>query len=197
MSRAALSRATADAPVPLSLSALRKRFSARASDQTRDRVSGLLPEIQRRKVLSPRAAAVGRGPVLNLFLARVTLLCFLSAQFRLDEKIDCAVHDCLDVACLGAGPVVLHHLVRLKNIRPNLAAPGHVAFLAVLPIDLGALLVLLDFVEFRLQHFDRQLAVAPLAALGLARDHNSRRDRKTTRLNSSHTVISYAVFCLK
>src|SRR5215204_4442019 len=29
------------------------------------------------------------------------------------------------------------------------------------------------------------------------RDHARRRDRKSTRLNSSHTVISYAVFCLK
>src|SRR5438132_11199474 len=29
-------------------------------------------------------------------------------------------------------------------------------------------------------------------------DHEDReRDRKSTRLNSSHTVISYAVFCLK
>src|SRR5260221_9387249 len=30
-------------------------------------------------------------------------------------------------------------------------------------------------------------------------NHHSRiqRDRKSTRLNSSHTVISYAVFCLK
>src|SRR5947207_5612273 len=28
-------------------------------------------------------------------------------------------------------------------------------------------------------------------------DFNSTRDRKSTRLNSSHTVISYAVFCLK
>src|SRR5438132_8442954 len=27
--------------------------------------------------------------------------------------------------------------------------------------------------------------------------HRARRDRKSTRLNSSHTVISYAVFCLK
>src|SRR2546426_12179752 len=27
--------------------------------------------------------------------------------------------------------------------------------------------------------------------------HTSRRDRKSTRLNSSHLVISYAVFCLK
>src|SRR5476649_2070726 len=36
----------------------------------------------------------------------------------------------------------------------------------------------------------------------LGRDHQSKtrsaaRDRKSTRLNSSHTVISYAVFCLK
>src|SRR5436190_18330842 len=28
-------------------------------------------------------------------------------------------------------------------------------------------------------------------------DGVARRDRKSTRLNSSHTVISYAVFCLK
>src|SRR5947207_6437123 len=27
--------------------------------------------------------------------------------------------------------------------------------------------------------------------------HRGNRDRKSTRLNSSHTVISYAVFCLK
>src|SRR5947207_12481871 len=27
--------------------------------------------------------------------------------------------------------------------------------------------------------------------------HEGRLDRKSTRLNSSHTVISYAVFCLK
>src|SRR5205807_10537813 len=37
---------------------------------------------------------------------------------------------------------------------------------------------------------DRQ----PPAVAGLGRD---RRDRKSTRLNSSHLVISYAVFCLK
>src|SRR5438132_4676387 len=28
-------------------------------------------------------------------------------------------------------------------------------------------------------------------------EHGELRDRKSTRLNSSHTVISYAVFCLK
>src|SRR5256885_5596678 len=30
-----------------------------------------------------------------------------------------------------------------------------------------------------------------------ARDRSGRSDRKSTRLNSSHLVISYAVFCLK
>src|SRR2546426_8027415 len=37
---------------------------------------------------------------------------------------------------------------------------------------------------------------AQLVRAGRAR-RGSRRDRKSTRLNSSHLVISYAVFCLK
>src|SRR5438034_3323018 len=32
---------------------------------------------------------------------------------------------------------------------------------------------------------------------GIERVRTTRQDRKSTRLNSSHTVISYAVFCLK
>src|SRR5260221_13404697 len=32
---------------------------------------------------------------------------------------------------------------------------------------------------------------------GLVKTHKRTLDRKSTRLNSSHTVISYAVFCLK
>src|SRR2546422_2086012 len=43
-------------------------------------------------------------------------------------------------------------------------------------------------------------AVAWAAALAVARRHrreNERIDRKSTRLNSSHGYISYAVFCLK
>src|SRR5438034_7789976 len=32
---------------------------------------------------------------------------------------------------------------------------------------------------------------------GLTHAQHAREDRKSTRLNSSHTVISYAVFCLK
>src|SRR5439155_2289812 len=41
--------------------------------------------------------------------------------------------------------------------------------------------------------------IVDLAGLCLAPglDRRSRRDRKSTRLNSSHVAISYAVFCLK
>src|SRR5438034_11542095 len=50
----------------------------------------------------------------------------------------------------------------------------------------------------RLGHLDHRAPVRvvdPRSYPGpLARD---RQDRKSTRLNSSHTVISYAVFCLK
>src|SRR2546426_1969128 len=38
---------------------------------------------------------------------------------------------------------------------------------------------------------------APAAAPSLRRPRARARDRKSTRLNSSHLVISYAVFCLK
>src|SRR3712207_8016623 len=36
-----------------------------------------------------------------------------------------------------------------------------------------------------------------VAVLGLRREHVVAVDRKSTRLNSSHANISYAVFCLK
>src|SRR5579875_4149101 len=38
---------------------------------------------------------------------------------------------------------------------------------------------------------------APSVRWHIWRDIIESRDRKSTRLNSSHTVISYAVFCLK
>src|SRR5256885_10955941 len=44
-----------------------------------------------------------------------------------------------------------------------------------------------------LQH---RVALGPLAH-ALAARHGHGVDRKSTRLNSSHLVISYAVFCLK
>src|SRR5256885_2624040 len=40
-------------------------------------------------------------------------------------------------------------------------------------------------------------APAPRVTFGGTRRSHGRGDRKSTRLNSSHLVISYAVFCLK
>src|SRR5437868_9089589 len=54
--------------------------------------------------------------------------------------------------------------------------------------ELGALLLDLDFVGDR----PRQLTLG-----ALYRDRLTVEDRKSTRLNSSHVSISYAVFCLK
>src|SRR5688500_19453910 len=55
-----------------------------------------------------------------------------------------------------------------------------------------------------LRHRDARLRGEALQRLGLARPVHHRPDelagepdRKSTRLNSSHLVISYAVFCLK
>src|SRR5438034_7279190 len=52
------------------------------------------------------------------------------------------------------------------------------------------------------QHVPRDVVATPplaghVAALDLDDLGRPVRDRKSTRLNSSHTVISYAVFCLK
>src|SRR2546426_7901000 len=44
---------------------------------------------------------------------------------------------------------------------------------------------------------DRGSCRAVPAARGAGRRGAASRDRKSTRLNSSHLVISYAVFCLK
>src|SRR2546426_3766085 len=43
----------------------------------------------------------------------------------------------------------------------------------------------------------RDAVAAPFGARHRVTSHKCERDRKSTRLNSSHLVISYAVFCLK
>src|SRR6266540_6787525 len=47
------------------------------------------------------------------------------------------------------------------------------------------------------RHLRGGARLATAAALVLGRQRLQPRDRKSTRLNSSHITISYAVFCLK
>src|SRR5256885_12575985 len=53
-----------------------------------------------------------------------------------------------------------------------------------------------QFTQSRLFTFCFLLGGAPFGRLGDG-PANPKKDRKSTRLNSSHLVISYAVFCLK
>src|SRR5256885_5366919 len=48
-------------------------------------------------------------------------------------------------------------------------------------------------------HLERRAAeqIQPRLRVGAAHEGGAESDRKSTRLNSSHLVISYAVFCLK
>src|SRR5437588_12708921 len=50
---------------------------------------------------------------------------------------------------------------------------------------------------FRLDEKNLLAVLVYFAQLGLKPTLKAAGDRKSTRLNSSHTVISYAVFCLK
>src|SRR2546422_6055595 len=67
--------------------------------------------------------------------------------------------------------------------------------------DLGAREQHHDFIAVGLDHLATGGFRSVAHPLDAARDHLERRgvtrDRKSTRLNSSHGYISYAVFCLK
>src|SRR3712207_8892702 len=95
------------------------------------------------------------------------------------------------------------------------AIPPHVKRIAVV-IILGAIMSVLDttIVNVALQSLSHDLAApldqiqwivtgyllaiaAVLPITGWAANRFGARDRKSTRLNSSHANISYAVFCLK
>src|SRR5688500_19285412 len=58
-----------------------------------------------------------------------------------------------------------------------------------------------EVVQRAARRHDERVAERPAQRAGRLRDLDLRRldgqDRKSTRLNSSHLVISYAVFCLK
>src|SRR2546430_13409868 len=71
--------------------------------------------------------------------------------------------------------------IRTPSLRPRLRPVGY---------SLGAVGYSLGAVEYK----DPSDTNQPQSAANLS---PSKRDRKSTRLNSSHSQISYAVFCLK
>src|SRR2546422_7685201 len=69
---------------------------------------------------------------------------------------------------------------------------------AALPLLRGEIIVNTD-ASVRVERGAVKRLVATFAdpTVGVASSHNVSVDRKSTRLNSSHGYISYAVFCLK
>src|SRR5829696_8494445 len=98
---------------------------------------------------------LGRGPVL---------------QVSVDKSIKVAVEHAVHVRRLLAGAMVLHELVRVKHVRPDLRAPLDIGLLPALRGDLLLALLALELEEARSQHPHGHLAVLVLAA-----------DRKSTR----------------
>src|SRR5688500_3178193 len=47
-------------------------------------------------------------------------------QIRLDEGIEIAIHYLLHVRDLQVRAMIVHHGIRLKDVRPDLAAPGNI-----------------------------------------------------------------------
>src|SRR5438309_2498356 len=90
-------------------------------------------------------------------------------QIRLDEAVQIAVEHAVHVPDLFLGPVVLHQLIRMKDITANLAAEGDVLLGAADLIQPRLLLLHFQIVESRLQDFHRRIAVAVLRPLVLAR----------------------------
>src|SRR5947207_6535553 len=83
---------------------------------------------------------------------------------------------------------LLHHL----ELSPHASQQGRVGVTERMPSES---LLNSDSLSCRTYVFaqDRLAPVRSSASIALA----CKKDRKSTRLNSSHTVISYAVFCLK
>src|SRR5690625_6714211 len=80
-------------------------------------------------------------------------------------------------------------LLVLTPLRPQGLLPVRIGLDAVAVADMNS--------RFAFQAFSGSLQRRNAPALDVVEEDVEGRDRKSTRLNSSHVAISYAVFCLK
>src|SRR5947209_20597936 len=81
------------------------------------------------------------------FIVHRLLLVFLLrlvAEIGLEEVVNVAVEDVLSLGRLDTGAAITDEGVRLQDIVTDLVAPGNLALLIVLLLDLGLDLLLLD-----------------------------------------------------
>src|SRR5262245_31160890 len=97
-------------------------------------------------------------------------------EVRLDELLDVAVEDVVDLPGLDAGAEILHHPIRLEDVAPDLRAEVDVLLLRLRRVARGGPLLLLELVELGAQDLPGDAAVLLLAALVLDRHHDARGD---------------------
>src|SRR3712207_9497803 len=100
-------------------------------------------------------------------MQQTTIVFFFFNDTATTEIYTLSLHDALPILCRARRPLLLNSLMRAMCTHP-LGPGGHHA---VPRVELGP--------------------VSPEC------EEDARQDRKSTRLNSSHANISYAVFCLK
>src|SRR5690625_5096981 len=108
-------------------------------------------------------------------------------------------------ACIGVVPMLVLAFTDYRWLRtvawPIVAAPMVLAALVLAPgigMESGGAQRWLSIGNITVQPSEMlKLAVPVFIAAMMAKHWKRIRDRKSTRLNSSHVAISYAVFCLK
>src|SRR6266702_6115158 len=154
----------------------------------------------------PSSLGVGRRIAFDEWKGRLWVICTKCARWNLSplddrlERIDTVARAARDAKLLAA----TDHVALLRWQRYDLVRVGKPPRIELAPWRYGERLK-------ALRH-ERHKYVIPLTVaavgLGIAANvaaggslgvfvWNLHRDRKSTRLNSSHVAISYAVFCLK
>src|SRR4051812_46457630 len=101
------------------------RISAKVAPSTRATTSGVVV-MGSMMALSLRDVA-DRWPSDSYLFA---VFCCSPSKFCLDEAVDIAIQDRLYVAGLERGPMILDHLIGVKDIGPDLGTKPDVALLS-------------------------------------------------------------------
>src|SRR5688572_16948790 len=105
--------------------------------------------------------------------------------------------EALRVEADAAGVGVVDLLVERKAIRSQDITTAKAAHFGVEIVNLGELRLDDEVISAVPRHIAKRYKVIPIFKHGHSITVALSEDRKSTRLNSSHSQISYAVFCLK
>src|SRR5207253_8774754 len=106
----------------------------------------------------------------------------------------------LPLYCPAAPPPLPSYPTRRSSDLTGVGKTELAKALAAALFDTEEAMVRIDMSEYQERHTVSRLVGAPPGYIGYEEGGQlteAVRDRKSTRLNSSHVAISYAVFCLK